>query len=214
MTPKTARPKANTPVSRSQSPQRYAQRRRRLLQSLAISGAAVSTRAIPEKWSRPILDTTLLPAHAQATTCIVESLDCELGSIGGLAADVDFSPGPPPYNGGTATVTEIYDGEGGADVTLAALSATVAAPECAGPVTLLVTSDYDPPDFDLGSGTSQTVMPVNGVATFGNVSVLVDNLFVGTANVDLNFSTDGASDCVIDISFVEPNQGGIPPPPP
>ena len=42
--------------------------RRKLLKSIAIgSGAVITGKSLPEKWARPVVDSVLLPAHAQAS---------------------------------------------------------------------------------------------------------------------------------------------------
>lgn len=42
--------------------------RRRLLKSIAVgSGAVATTRTLPETWGRPVVESVLLPAHAQTT---------------------------------------------------------------------------------------------------------------------------------------------------
>ena len=42
--------------------------RRKLLKSIAAgSGAIVAGKSLPEKWSRPVVDSVLLPAHAQTS---------------------------------------------------------------------------------------------------------------------------------------------------
>lgn len=44
--------------------------RRKLLKSVAIgSGAIITGKTLPENWTKPVVDSVLLPAHAQATTC-------------------------------------------------------------------------------------------------------------------------------------------------
>lgn len=44
--------------------------RRKLLKSLAVgSGAVVAGKALPESWSRPVVDSMVLPAHAQTSVC-------------------------------------------------------------------------------------------------------------------------------------------------
>ncbi len=51
--------------------------RRKLLKSIATgSGAVVAVKSLPESWGKPIVDTVLLPAHAQATQS-----SCSAGSI-------------------------------------------------------------------------------------------------------------------------------------
>ena len=47
--------------------------RRKLLKSLAASsGAIVVGKSLPESWSRPIVDSVLLPAHALTSNCTTE----------------------------------------------------------------------------------------------------------------------------------------------
>ncbi len=51
--------------------------RRKLLKSIATgSGAVVAGKSLPESWIKPVIDTVLLPAHAQAS-----SFSCFAGSI-------------------------------------------------------------------------------------------------------------------------------------
>ena len=43
--------------------------RRKLLKSIAAgSGAIVAGKSLPESWSRPVVDSVMLPAHAQTST--------------------------------------------------------------------------------------------------------------------------------------------------
>tara|TARA_R110002049_G_scaffold104749_2_gene251324 strand:- start:1322 stop:1894 length:573 start_codon:yes stop_codon:yes gene_type:complete len=46
--------------------------RRRLLQALALGG--VSAAVLPEKWVKPIIDTVIVPAHAQATITTINGI--------------------------------------------------------------------------------------------------------------------------------------------
>jgi hypothetical protein len=42
--------------------------RRKLLKSIAAgSGAIVAGKSLPENWSRPVVDSVMLPAHAQTS---------------------------------------------------------------------------------------------------------------------------------------------------
>jgi len=44
--------------------------RRKLLKSIAAgSGAVIAGKSLPESWSRPIVDSVMLPAHAQLSSC-------------------------------------------------------------------------------------------------------------------------------------------------
>lgn len=56
------------------------EKRRKLLKSIAAgSGAIISGKSLPDSWSRPVVDSILLPAHAQTSACadtiIASSLD-------------------------------------------------------------------------------------------------------------------------------------------
>ena len=41
--------------------------RRKVLRNTLIGGAVISTSAVPKKWSKPVLDSVLLPTHAATT---------------------------------------------------------------------------------------------------------------------------------------------------
>lgn len=41
--------------------------KRKLLAGLAIGGALVAGKSLPEQWTKPLINSVLLPAHAQAT---------------------------------------------------------------------------------------------------------------------------------------------------
>jgi len=46
------------------------QARRRLLKTIAGAGGVITAgKMLPDNWKRPIVDTALLPAHAQTSTC-------------------------------------------------------------------------------------------------------------------------------------------------
>lgn len=50
--------------------------RRKLLKSLAAgSGAVVAGKSLPKEWSKPVVDSVMLPAHAETTNCC-ESIFC------------------------------------------------------------------------------------------------------------------------------------------
>ena len=68
--------------------------RRKILKSIAAgSGAIVAGKSLPESWSRPVVDSVLLPAHAQTSP----------------------SPSPPP-SGCTTTYTGSYEGNASATI--------------------------------------------------------------------------------------------------
>lgn len=82
--------------------------RRKLLKSIAAgSGAIVAGKSLPESWSRPVVDSVMLPAHAQTSAQIYASTAAEnwgwCVTIMGTVADVvgidggySISPGGTP----------------------------------------------------------------------------------------------------------------------
>ncbi len=46
--------------------------RRKLLKSIAVgSGAVVAGKSLPESWTKPVIDTVMLPAHAETSGCAI-----------------------------------------------------------------------------------------------------------------------------------------------
>ena len=77
--------------------------RRKLLNSLAAgSGAVIAGKSLPESWSKPVVDSVMLPAHAQTspspcTPCLVAATYCVGGGNGSIEVAVAVD--------GTVTVT-------------------------------------------------------------------------------------------------------------
>jgi hypothetical protein len=62
------------------------QSRRKLLKSIAAgSGAIVAGKSLPESWSRPVVDSVMLPAHAQ-TSCQAVDDEFTIVSVGSQVA--------------------------------------------------------------------------------------------------------------------------------
>lgn len=52
------------------SDKKSSESRRKLLKSIAAgSGAIVAGKSLPDSWSRPVVDSVMLPAHAQTSAC-------------------------------------------------------------------------------------------------------------------------------------------------
>jgi len=67
--------------------------RRKLLKSIAAgSGAVIAGKSLPESWSKPIVDTVMLPAHA-ATTATDDS-STERTCCAGVFCGLDFDSSP------------------------------------------------------------------------------------------------------------------------
>jgi hypothetical protein len=213
------------PSSRDTTTPKRARARRLVLKSIVTGGAATTIKTLPDKWTQPVTESVLLPAHAQvsgaALACRLESLllDYTLEDDGmdtnyDSGSDLNYSSGPP-FSGGAPTVTidRFFDGFPGDALSVnIALNNVSAAldPASAGNVTLTLTPGGD---FDL-STPGPFVVPPNGsgVANFSGI-----NGNLGPANTDdadsadhtsqgnleLTFSAPGANDCTISFSFVE-----------
>ena len=68
--------------------------RRKLLKSLAAgSGAVIAGKSLPESWSKPVVDSVMLPAHAQTspspcTPCLVAATYCVGSGTGSIVVAV------------------------------------------------------------------------------------------------------------------------------
>jgi len=221
----TSKPSQDDPAAvAEQLTARHSRSRRRLLQSLAAGGAAVSVKALPERWARPVLDVSMLPAHARAS-CQAESLNCRVNTIDyaytGSVGDPHETP-PPPYSGGqSATIDRFYVGRNGCAETAdgransATLSVNATVDPACGPVdlvsSLVVNEGTDEFALTSGGGTQNGVVdPDNGVVAFNNLIVAINlpNPSVGdgatvNADLDLSFNAPGVPPCVINITFTE-----------
>ncbi len=63
--------------------------RRKLLKA---GGVVASSYAVPEKWKKPVVDTVLLPSHAQTTATPAPTP----GSVAPTPAPTTGAPTPPP----------------------------------------------------------------------------------------------------------------------
>ena len=65
--------------------------RRKLLKSIAAgSGAIVAGKNLPESWSRPVVDSVMLPAHAQTSQACTIDITWEITVTGGSLLDGDY----------------------------------------------------------------------------------------------------------------------------
>ena len=80
--------------------------RRKLLKGIAAgSGAVIAGKTLPESWSRPVIDSVMLPAHAQTslrsftnrlTGAAIEPDSQFARVLGGLVNEAHAGPGMPP----------------------------------------------------------------------------------------------------------------------
>jgi len=200
---------------------RHGRARRRVLQSIAAGGATITVKALPEQWAKPVLDTAVLPVHAQST-CQAETLNCAVNTMINNAGDANPNTDFPVPCGGSFEVDRIADTQDltvcgnppSWDVYTGTMSFVVSAtvnPPCE-PVDLdtnLTGSD----NFSLGSGSSQSgvVDPDSGAVAFNNVQVLFalpeaindPESEDYAATMVLTFASPGAGNRTINISFTE-----------
>ena len=81
--------------------------RRKLLKSItAGSGAIVAGKSLPESWSRPVVDSVMLPAHAQTSTTYI-IVSCTAESQNGAPPGQAYQTGAEAIINLSATVSPI-----------------------------------------------------------------------------------------------------------
>jgi len=187
-----------SPVSSTK--ERHARARRRLLQSIAAGSAAISVKNVPERWSRPMLDTSILPVHAQTTNC---ALSCRIATLSPNSFDGDVAVTGFALSGGQTGTVGNFDEADPSTFTITGINATV-DPSCT--VALDVDLDQNSSGlFAVSGGALQSIS--NGTATFGSVIVTFnaspDSAAPNaTAEVDFTFASNPGN-CVINITFAE-----------
>jgi len=86
--------------------------RRRILKTIAgVGGAFTAGSMLPEKWTRPVVDQALLPAHAQTSTICTEicNLDIEFNWTPNTNIDYDLEVLTP---GGHLIAPKVANGDG------------------------------------------------------------------------------------------------------
>lgn len=198
---------------RGETASKRARARRLVLKSLATGGAVTTARALPDTWTRPITESVMLPVHAQvsagALSCRVQSLSLnyDFGDDATAGSPV-YSPSGPPFSGGSPAVTvdSFFNNTADAgplNIALDNVRVTL-DPAAPGQVTLHLNGGGD---YSInGSNMRSSTINANGVAKFNGINGdLVPNPSDGqsSGNLELRFSIPGASDCVINFSFVE-----------
>ena len=81
--------------------------RRKLLKSIAAgSGAVIAGKSLPESWSKPVVDSVILPVHAQTspcTPCNIDGLYCTGGGENSTTFNVSAT--------GNVTITHTVQSE-------------------------------------------------------------------------------------------------------
>jgi hypothetical protein len=140
--------------------------RRKLLKSIAAgSGAIVAGKSLPESWSRPVVDSVVLPAHAQTSGCTITMVVLD-------PAGAPVPSGTQIYNAGeeytfTGTVIPAEAGAGG-QVTLSWSAPDGSAGQATGIIDATGNWSIGPMLLDYGElGTDTTYVATTGCAITG-----------------------------------------------
>ena len=175
---------------------RNKQSRRKMLKSMAVGGGAVvAGKSLPDQWAKPMVDSVLLPTHAQTSpielTCtLVASMQAESSADGGLGS---FAV-PGSY---TTAATD------GANLTVTPQVSVPAGITDGFNLTTVVTGgDISlPPPADLNQNV--TPDPTNGAIVFN--TIVTSGHDDTTTNYAMTLTPDNTGFCgaaqVIDISF-------------
>lgn len=177
---------------------KHSRARRRLLKALAAGGGAVAaTQVVPARWVKPVVDTVVVPAHAQATG---PSMTVQLS----LIQDAVDDAGSDTFNAPGAFVADfgLIANSDDLDVTGQATLINPPVPGQSVTLTLALAGGVD-----AGIGTNPQVVasnPGTGVAAFGAMNIDesddggVQNLAAGFT---ATFSSPGVPPRVITITF-------------
>ena len=163
MTNKKDRQQENSTVDAVPIDQRRARTRRKLVKTLvAGGGVAASVPMLPRQWKKPIVDTVLLPAHAQSSP---------LGTIR-ISTFVDGSGDGAvsgPYNAGTHEITAaILAAEDDDDTYVNGIQATLVPPPAVPQqVSFSLVSDIT---HDNTFNTTATAATGTGLAVFSDAT--------------------------------------------
>lgn len=176
---------------------RSKQSRRKALKSMvAGSGAVIAGKSLPEEWAKPMVDSVLLPAHAQTSPPSPPSLACSVsGNVQGTFTVSDtITNGTYPFPG---TYNE-YGVDVGIITVTPQLSVTSGITDAFNLTVVASTATA-------GSQLNQNVVPSsNGVLAFDPIATS-DPGIGDEHNFVMTLTPDNASICggpeVIDITF-------------
>jgi len=177
---------------------RHAQSRREVLKRLAVGGVVLGGAAqiLPKKWMKPVVDSIVLPVHAQATGGTIEAFWI-LG---------DDAPGGPDVGIGVGTTSAAADAPNGDylydDGTTMRVYGTLVPPAA---VTVNVTGDVSGTTYGAATfGSSDTLASGDsGAFSFGDYDPSNDDFgdTPGTGTMTLNVSAPGYANSVIVLNI-------------
>jgi hypothetical protein len=89
---------------------RSKQSRRKMLKSMAAgSGAVIAGKSMPEQWAKPVVDSVILPGHAQTTisTCTIVGTVTAFAPQDNQVGDPVAIPGSATYYGVDTNFTQV-----------------------------------------------------------------------------------------------------------
>lgn len=186
---------------------RSKQLRRKVLKTMAAgSGAVIAGKSMPEQWSKPMVDSVLLPVHAQTS-----ALTCSItGTVSGNYQNPNFDSGadgvldfPGPTAFGPLAIPGDYPSQTDYIGTAATITPNISVtPGVTDSFNLTTTlSSTDAPGADLNQNVAPD--PVNGTIAFNSITT------VGHGGdlllVTMTLTPDNQSFCggpqVIDFTF-------------
>ncbi len=151
--------------------------RRKVLKSIAAgSGVVLAAKSLPEKWTKPVVNSVMLPAHAQTSQL---TYSCAITGQGSLFINVIPIPGPVTYtitNTGTGPLT-------GPNISVTPSSGTMG-----GPITFNTIPGVLPNPLAPGDTTSI------GLTNIDTTTCLP----AGSGLITINFGSNETS-CTLDI---------------
>jgi hypothetical protein len=179
----------------SNRPKRHSQSRRDALKRLAVGGVVVAgaTQVLPKKWMKPVVDSVILPVHAQSTGGTITPFWI-LGDDGPGGADVGI---PAGVTNADTTDTSLYD-----DGTTMRLYGTVSPPAA---VVVHVAGNTGATTYGAANfgSTDATANASTGAFSFGDYTPANDDFgdTPGTGTITLTFSAPGYVNSVITLNI-------------
>lgn len=180
---------------------RYGRSRRDLLKQLAIGGAVIggASQTLPKKWMKPVVDSIVVPVHAQATGGAINAFWI-IGDDAPGGADVGIGVGTTSAAATAPNGDYLYDD--GTDMTLYGTLVPPAGVTVSASGVVSGTT-YGAPSF---GATDAVADPGSGAFSFGSYSPSNDDFgdTPGTGTITITVSAPGYANSVIvlNVDFV------------
>jgi hypothetical protein len=181
---------------------RSKQSRRKVLKSMAAgSGAVIAGKSMPDQWAKPMVDSVLLPSHAQtsAVCTIIGSVSATSGFFDGADSGLDsITHGPFALPGSYDTIATTT----AAEITVTPQITVTPGVTDAFNLTTVITGDFDVNAADLNQNV--TPDPANGTIAFNSMTTAGydDGALFEMVLTPVNSSFCGGPQ-VININFID-----------